>query len=166
MADRARQRVLIDPEDRIRIPVVGFAVAALLTLAFVVGAFDALLSNHFTSWHRLTLRPSDQLARSIESTMPVARIVTMIGAAGFGYTTLRRTIAEGPRIGLWRMTAIVFSPIVVELADIGTQDGSVPDLDLLPIHSLVLLAAISVAPAALAAADWRQIRWDTQRWRT
>lgn len=161
MADRARQRVLIDPEDRIHVPAIGFAVAALLTLAFIVGAFDALLANHFASWHRLTLQPSGRLARSIENTMPIARIVTMIGSAGLGYTTLRRTVAEGPRIGAWRLTAVVFSPIVVELADLGTQDGSVPDLELLPVHSMLLLAAISVAPAALAAADWRQIRSDT-----
>jgi hypothetical protein len=158
LGDRAQGRVLIDPEDRLRIPLIGFVVAALLTLAFVVGAFDALITNHFSSWHRLTLRPSDQLARSIENTMPVARVTTMIGAAGFGYTTVRRSNAEGLRIGLLRLGAVAFLPIVVELADVGTQDGSVPDLDLLPIHSLALLGLISVAPAALAASDWRQIR--------
>lgn len=150
--------MLIDPEDRLRVPALGFVVAGLLTLAFVVGAFDALIANHFASWHRLTLRPSNQLPRWIESAMPAARLVTMIGAAGFGYTSLRRSVAEGHRIALTRLAAVTFSPIVVELADAGTQDGSVPDLELLPIHSIVLLALVSLGPVVLAASDWRQIR--------
>lgn len=158
MADRSTGPVLIDPEDRLQIPVIGFIVAALVTLAFVVGAFDALMSNHFTSWHRLTLQPSGQAPRWIESTMPTARIVTMIGAAAFGYTSLRRTIAEGPRIGVTRMLAVVFCPIIVELTDVGTQDGSVPDLELMPVHSMVLLAIITLAPPALAVTDWIRMR--------
>lgn len=144
--------------DRVRIPLLGFFAIALLSLAFVVGAFDALVTNHFSSWNRLTLRPTEDLARAIEGLLPAARTATMVGAAAFGYTSLRRASEEGFRRGAIRLGVVTFSPIIVELADMGTQDGQVPDLDKLPIHSMLLLAALSVGPGLTALWDARIIR--------
>ncbi len=144
---------MIDPEDRVHVPVVGLVVAALVTLAFVVGAFDALMSNHFTSWNHLTLRPTNDLARTLEGLMPTARWVSMLGAAAFGATTLQRSAAQGLRIGLTRLALVAFSPIVIEVLDAGTQDGQVPDLEKLPAHSVVLVVVITFLPALAAARD-------------
>lgn len=144
--------------DRVRIPLLGFVAIALLSLAFVVGAFDALVTNHFSSWSRLTLRPTEDLARAIEGLLPVARSVSMAGAAAFGYTSLRRASVEGFKRGAIRLGVVTFSPIIVELADMGTQDGQVPDLDKLPIHSMLLLATLTLGPGMTALWDARIIR--------
>lgn len=145
-------------DDRIKVPTLGFLAIALVSLAFVVGAFDALLTNHFSSWNRLTIQPEDELARTLESLMPIARFVSMAGAATFGYTTLRRVSYEGLKRGAIRLGVIAFSPIIVELADFETQDGQVPDLDKLPIHSMILLAILIFGPALAALWDAITIR--------
>ena len=85
---------MIDPEDRVHVPTLGLVVAAIVALAFVVGAFDALLANHFTSWHLLTLRPSTEPARTIDALTPAVRWLAMAGAGVFGATTVRRSAAE------------------------------------------------------------------------
>ncbi len=147
-------------DNRVSIPVLGFVVIALVSLAFVVGAFDALFTNHFSSWNRLTLRPTNDLARTIEGLVPAGRFVAMIGAAAFGYTSLRRAANEGYKRGVIRLGVVAFSPIIVELADFGTQDGQVPDLDKLPVHSMVLLVALTIGPAIIALWDARLIQRD------
>ena len=144
--------------DRLNIPLLGFVAGALVSLAFVTGALDALLSNHFSSWNRLTLRPEDGLARAIEGAMPAFRVVAMAGAAAFGYTSLRRMTHDSYRPGVLRLGIVAFSPIIVEMADFGTQDGQVRDLDKLPIHSMVLLVLLVIGPAVVSLWDARFIR--------
>lgn len=148
------------PDHRVKIPLLGFIAGAFISLAFVTGALDALLSNHFNSWHRLTLRPENNLARTIEGLMPVLRVVAMAGAAGFGYTSLRRIEPDSYKPTLIRLGLVAFSPIIVEVLDFGTQDGTVPDLDKLPVHSMVLLVLLVVGPATVALWDAVGIRRD------
>lgn len=146
-------------EDQpIKIPLLGFIAVAFVSLAFAVGAFDALVTNHFTSWKQLTLRPDGGLARAIEGLLPVARAVTMAGAAAFGYTTLRRLTADTYRRAFVRLGLLTFSPIVVELTDFGTQDGQVKDLDKLPVHSMVLMVLLVLGPALVALRDFLTLR--------
>ncbi len=154
---------MIDGEDRVHVPIVGLVVAAVVALAFATGSFDALMANHFTSWHRLTLRPTGDLARMIEGTMPGARLLTMAGAAAFGATTVRRSAAEGLRVGLVRLAIVAFFPIIIEALDFGTQDGTVPHLEKLPVHSMLLLGIVTLLPAALAAWDWHLLRTRLRR---
>lgn len=149
---------MIDPEDRVHVPAIGLIVAAIVALAFVVGAFDALLANHFTSWHLLTLRPSTEPARTIDALTPAVRWLAMAGAGVFGATTVRRSAAQGLRVGLVRLVVVGFAPIIIEVLDFGTQDGTVPDLESLPIHSMALLAIVVFLPSALAARDWHLLR--------
>lgn len=149
-------------DERLRVPPLAYLAAAFVSLAFVVGAFDALITNHFSSWSRLTLEPSEDLPKAIEQLVPAARFVAMAGAAVFGYSTLRRASEEGYRPGLIRLGVVTFSPIFVELSNIGTQDGQVPDLDKLPIHSVLLLMMLVLAPAVVAAWDARVIRRHAQ----
>ena len=136
----------------------GLVAAAFIALAFAVGAFDALVANHFTSWNRLSIEPTDGLAKAVEGLLPIARVVTMIGAAIFGYTTVRRINPENYRRAGIRLGLVAFSPIVVEVLDFGTQDGQVPDLDKLPPHSMVLLALITVVPVGVAVWDATVLR--------
>ncbi len=145
-------------DDRLNIPLLGFVAGAIVSVAFVTGAFDALLSNHFSSWNRLTLRPEDSLARAIEGALPALRVLAMVGAAALGYTSLRRMTHDSYKPGVIRLGLIAFSPIIVEMADVGTQDGQVRDLGKLPIHSMILLVLLVVGPAIVAAWDARFIR--------
>jgi len=108
--------------DRVNIPLLGFVAGALVSLAFVTGAFDALFSNHFYSWRQLTLRPENGLARAIEGSMPALRVLAMVGAAALGYTTLRRIKPDSFKPTVIRLVVISFSPIIVEILDFGTQD--------------------------------------------
>ncbi len=149
---------MIDAEDRVHVPVVGLVVAATVALAFVAGSIDALMANHFNSWHQLTLRPTGDLARTIEGLMPGARWFAMAGAAAFGATTVRRSAAQGLRVGLVRLAVVAFLPIMIEMLDFGTQDGTVPHLEKLPVHSMILLASVAFLPAVLAAWDWHLLR--------
>ena len=95
---RSRSADVIDPNDRINVPLVAFIVAALTALAFTTGAFDALISNHFRSWTRLTRSPQGSLPRFVEELLPWVRVVTILGGAAFGYTTLRRVVAEADQL--------------------------------------------------------------------
>lgn len=149
---------MIDLEDRVHVPAVGLVVAAVVALAFVTGSFDALMANHFSSWHRLTLRPTGDLSRTIEGLMPAARWFAMAGAAVFGTTTVLRSAAQGLRVGLTRLAIVAFLPIIIEVLDFGTQDGTVPHLEKLPVHSILLLAMVTFLPAVLAARDWHLLR--------
>lgn len=154
--------VMSTPDDRLKIPLLGFFAGVVVAVAFATGALDALISNHFRSWNSLTLRPEAGLARAIEGGLPAMRVAAMIGAAAFAYTTLRRLTQDKIKPGVIRLGIVAFSPIVVEMLDFGTQDGQVPDLEKLPVHSMVLLALIVVAPALIALWDARAIRADSK----
>lgn len=154
--------VLSTSDDRLKIPLLGFFAGVVVAVAFATGALDALISNHFRSWHKLTLRPEGGLARAIEGSLPLMRVVAMVGAAAFGYTSLRRLTQDKIKPGVIRLCVVAFSPIVVEMLDFGTQDGQVPDLNKLPIHSMVLLALVVIAPALIALWDVRVIRSERQ----
>lgn len=149
--------VMSTPDDRLKIPILGFVASAVVAIAFATGALDALISNHFKSWNSLTLRPEGGLARAIEGLLPTMRVIAMVGAAAFGYTSLRRLTQDNFKPGIIRLCIVAFSPIVVEILDFGTQDGQVPDLDKLPIHSMVLLALVVIGPALVALWDARVI---------
>lgn len=149
-------------DDRLKIPLLGLLAGVAVAVAFMTGALDALISNHFRSWSQLTLRPENDLPRAIEGALPALRVLTMIGAAAFGYTTIRRLTQDKIKPGVIRLCAVAFSPIVVEVLDFGTQDGQVRDLNKLPIHSMVLLALIVAAPALIALWDVRILRSERQ----
>lgn len=143
---------------RERVPWFWSVAAAALHVIFLTGSVSAVWSSHFGSIDRLSQQPADTLPRLLESGRPVLTGLTMVGAIALGVTTSRRVA-----IGDWKPVAIrsaviAFAPVVAELLAVGVQDGSPNDLDLVPPHSLALLATFTFAPLVFVLLDLRATR--------
>ncbi len=132
--------------------------AGVAHVVFVSGVFSTLWSSHFGSLDRLSQRPTGDLARFLEDAWPWVTAAAIGLAFLLGVTAVRRVMRGDWKLVAVRSVIIVFLPVLIELTDAGTQDGSPNDLDLVPSHSLAMLVAITLGPPVLLALDLIALR--------
>ncbi len=117
----------------------GSAVAHVI---FGLGVLSTLWTSHLRSFDALSLRPTDDFARAVEDSRPVLTIVMMVGVTALGIVAGARMARGDWKIPAARLALLAVAPVIVELTAVGVQDGSPNDLDLVPTHTLVMLAVL------------------------
>ena len=152
-----RPRETADMDGNDRAPWLWAIAAGVAHVVFVSGALSTIWSSHFGSMDRLSQRPTDDLPRLLEDAWPWLTALTIVSAFVLGVTAVRRVMRGEWRLVAIRSGVIVFLPVFIEMTSRGVQNGRPDDLNLLPTHSMLMLAAIVLAPLALIAFDLRSL---------
>jgi len=134
------------------------AAAGIAHVIFVSGVLSTLWSSHFGSLDRLSQRPTDDLARALEDGWPWITGMTIATGFVLGVTAVRRVLRGEWKLVAARSAVIVFLPVLIELTNVGVQNGRPEDLNLLPTHSMIMLVLIALAPPVLIALDVLALR--------
>lgn len=141
-----------------RLAIAGFSwiASVMVHTIFVPAMLATLWTSHFLSFVKIDSEPKGKLPGLIASNMDTLDALALASAVLLGTTTLLRLRSDSWKGPTARLGFIAFVPVLVESLAYSVQEGTTHDLELVAVHSLVLLVFCVATPVAASMFDlWR-----------